>query len=577
MISFDSQHHLYLREDLIIDRIESHILKMYIGENIDSIVLSSRAIQQWIFRLQKLHSSSSLNDLNQQQTSRLANRTRFNDDLEILSQKLKLNSQVFAVWFQNARQKARKSYGNNQNDSTIPNQQVQQQQNDDDNLIKHEKDEAQQQQQQTYPSTFNPSSKKDNYSEQCDKTFTPSNEFNEHQTLHMQALLNAAAFCPLAAYHPATMAALSSQLFPNPPTPTLLSVPTPPQSTSVRLNSINDLTKVSVSSSIASEDDSSNEMEKEEDVGTSTDSNDENRKISNGNNDKKYGNDQQLINEWNDSSSQSNDSTEHFQFQFHKQQQQKVLSNGHLSPTGSIQSSSNGINGQRRFCTQMSPLQMKLMKAIFMEYRTPTMPECKLLGKEIDLQKRVVQVWFQNPRAKEKKNQNIFKSDHQDEYQPTNEQYNSSTSVLDKSTKDEQNQSMSYLNLMYLMPLGMDSYNYGLMDPNMHGTPMFMLQLSSKTLNKIVSLTKSDAHLTRAQYTQAGKALQQSIDNDHENVDTQTIDVGYSCKRCNLFYLNNLEGYIFKIEQLAYRCLLCKTYRRRYSFKQTKTTTTTFK
>ncbi|UJR29730.1 hypothetical protein I4U23_017278 [Adineta vaga] len=827
----------------------------------------------------------------QQQTSRRANRTRFSDqqlrllqdafeanpypkddDLEILSQKLKLNSRVIVVWFQNARQKARKSYENNQNDSTIPNQpeqqipqQVQQQQQqtqqDDDLLIKQEKDEgysckncsklfsrfaelmkhakqcspsnnnqkksssnhkiktenfelnssstidplssyqmlinaatlAQQQQQQTYPSTFNSSSKKDNYCEQCDKTFTSSNEFNEHQTLHMQALLNAAAFFPLAAYHPAAaaaaaaMAALSSQLFPNPPTPNLLSVstpPTPPQSSSVRLNSINDLAKASVSSSIASEDDSSNEME-EEDGGTSIDSNDENRKMLNGNNgkrnrttilpeqqdylmskysiesnpsrkmleeissevklkkrvvqvwfqntrarerkgnikidfnsdlinkkclhcsltfkskltfenhlltkhsdkyqikddidydlfptnsfltdelpldlsskttfikkDKKYENDQQLINEWNDSSSQSNDSTDHFKFQFHKQHQQqqqhKVLSNGHLSPTGSIQSSSNGINGQRRFRTQMSPLQIKLMKAIFMEYRTPTMPECELLGKEIDLQKRVVQVWFQNARAKEKKNPNFFKSDLPDEYQPTNEQCklcqckytlqnpqrdhlfttkhiehircilskqvssnvstikddqtmkknsinikleldNSPTSVLDKSTKDEQNQLMSYLNLMHLMPLGMDPYNYGLMDPNIHGTPMFMLQLPSDALTKIVSLSKSDAHLTRAQYTQDGKDLQQLIDNGHENVDTQTIDVGYSCKRCNLVWplyescrchallcwqispstlpvsintredLNNLSGYIFKIEQLAYRCLLCKT------------------
>ena len=152
----------------------------------------------------------------------------------------------------------------------------------------------------------------------------------------------------------------------------------------------------------------------------------------------------------------------------------------------------------------------------------------------------------------------------------------------------------------------MDPYNYGLMDPNIHGTPLFMLQLPSDALNKIVSLSKSDAHLTRAQYTQDGKTLQQLLDNDHQNVDYQTIDVGYSCKRCNLvcklFHtifilskhefslgplyescrchallcwqispstlpvsintredLNHLSGYIFKIEQLAYRCLICKT------------------
>jgi hypothetical protein len=82
---------------------------------------------------------------------------------------------------------------------------------------------------------------------------------------------------------------------------------------------------------------------------------------------------EEFINEWNDSSSQSNDSIEHFQFNLNKNISQKFISNGHSSPTGSIQSSSNGINGQRRFRTQMSPLQIKLMKAIFMEYRTPTM------------------------------------------------------------------------------------------------------------------------------------------------------------------------------------------------------------
>ncbi|CAF1139027.1 unnamed protein product [Adineta ricciae] len=80
----------------------------------------------------------------------------------------------------------------------------------------------------------------------------------------------------------------------------------------------------------------------------------------------------------------------------------------------------------------------------------------------------------------------------------------------------------------------MDPYNDGLMHPNIHGTPLFMLQLPSDAWNKIVSLSKSDAHLTRAQYTQDGKTLQQLLDNDHQNVDYQTIDVGYSYKRCNL-------------------------------------------
>lgn len=57
----------------------------------------------------------------------------------------------------------------------------------------------------------------------------------------------------------------------------------------------------------------------------------------------------------------------------------------------------------KRFRTQMSATQVKIMKSVFQDYKTPTMAECELLGREIGLAKRVVQVWFQNARAKEKK------------------------------------------------------------------------------------------------------------------------------------------------------------------------------
>lgn len=43
------------------------------------------------------------------------------------------------------------------------------------------------------------------------------------------------------------------------------------------------------------------------------------------------------------------------------------------------------------------------MKSVFAEYKTPSMTECETLGTEIGLHKRVVQVWFQNARAKERK------------------------------------------------------------------------------------------------------------------------------------------------------------------------------
>ena len=72
---------------------------------------------------------------------------------------------------------------------------------------------------------------------------------------------------------------------------------------------------------------------------------------------------------------------------------------------GSVYQDSNGPkdSGNKRFRTHMSNVQVKMMKSIFENYKTPTMPECLGLGNQIGLQKRVVQVWFQNARAKEKK------------------------------------------------------------------------------------------------------------------------------------------------------------------------------
>ncbi|XP_057277943.1 LOW QUALITY PROTEIN: zinc finger homeobox protein 3-like, partial [Pezoporus wallicus] len=78
-----------------------------------------------------------------------------------------------------------------------------------------------------------------------------------------------------------------------------------------------------------------------------------------------------------------------------------------LSPGASGSASKSGENGdrpgQKRFRTQMTNLQLKVLKSCFNDYRTPTMLECEVLGNDIGLPKRVVQVWFQNARAKEKK------------------------------------------------------------------------------------------------------------------------------------------------------------------------------
>ena len=70
---------------------------------------------------------------------------------------------------------------------------------------------------------------------------------------------------------------------------------------------------------------------------------------------------------------------------------------------GSSTSSKPSTPSNKRFRTQMSSLQIKIMKHLFADYKTPTMSECEMLGREIGLAKRVIQVWFQNARAKEKK------------------------------------------------------------------------------------------------------------------------------------------------------------------------------
>lgn len=81
------------------------------------------------------------------------------------------------------------------------------------------------------------------------------------------------------------------------------------------------------------------------------------------------------------------------------EEESSYLSSNPTSPGNTSQMS----NANKRYRTQMTSLQVRIMKQIFLDYKTPTMAECEMLGRVIGLQKRVVQVWFQNARAKEKK------------------------------------------------------------------------------------------------------------------------------------------------------------------------------
>lgn len=78
------------------------------------------------------------------------------------------------------------------------------------------------------------------------------------------------------------------------------------------------------------------------------------------------------------------------------------------SSLGPSSKSRRGLIGGKRYRTQMTSVMLKVMKSIFADYKTPTMGECNALGREIGLPKRVVQVWFQNARAKEKKARVIY-------------------------------------------------------------------------------------------------------------------------------------------------------------------------
>lgn len=82
---------------------------------------------------------------------------------------------------------------------------------------------------------------------------------------------------------------------------------------------------------------------------------------------------------------------------------QEESSNMSSNPASPGHTSQAGGSTNKRYRTQMTSLQVRIMKHIFVDYKTPTMAECEMLGRVIGLQKRVVQVWFQNARAKEKK------------------------------------------------------------------------------------------------------------------------------------------------------------------------------
>ncbi|CAH8681195.1 unnamed protein product [Schistosoma rodhaini] len=80
-----------------------------------------------------------------------------------------------------------------------------------------------------------------------------------------------------------------------------------------------------------------------------------------------------------------------------------LIQTEHVSNVYRSTSTTSSTNGGRRNRTSITALQSRCMHSIYNYHKTPSVHECDRLGEMIGLSRRVVQVWFQNQRAKEKK------------------------------------------------------------------------------------------------------------------------------------------------------------------------------
>ncbi|WKX92831.1 hypothetical protein Q1695_010679 [Nippostrongylus brasiliensis] len=291
--------------------------------------------------------------------------------------------------------------------------------------------------------------------------------------------------------------------------------------------------------------------------------------------------------------------------------------------SGSSQSRSPTSN--KRYRTHLTPIQVHVMKNVFGDYKTPSMTECEALGREIGLHKRVVQVWFQNARAKERKTRSaageedvsrstatscsmcgveyggrmtlqdhLFSLQHlgnlknqlrAESGQSTGEI--SSTSLPAENGGDRRPTAVKP-NKVASMPSQLSNINLngfpfsfmnGMMpgalplvyDPTMFGTPVAMLQIPESVKLRI----KSDiaAGLPSCRFTQDGLSvdeLRQKLENDDaRTLCHKEVEVGWACPSCtNVFQQESLlknhqrtvcqrSDAMFVLVQIHYECTVC--------------------
>lgn len=76
------------------------------------------------------------------------------------------------------------------------------------------------------------------------------------------------------------------------------------------------------------------------------------------------------------------------------------------SSSGTINNTNGNSNKKKRIRTSFKHTQLRIMRLHFQINQNPDSKDLKDLSERTGLQKRVLQVWFQNSRAKQRKNSN---------------------------------------------------------------------------------------------------------------------------------------------------------------------------